>query len=210
MRTKEGNKDIAILEASIRVFAQYGYHDSKMHKIAEEAGVAIGSIYLYYKNKETILLKIFSQLWERLFNEFKSTAQRTDIQADGKFDAMIDLLFDVFIKDPALALVFVNEQSQLIQRQGKDFTGYYEKFLNLGEEIVREGCRQKIFNPEIDIKIVRTFIFGGLRELLHQWASSPKTYSLISIRRNVKYLTKHGLLLPQGVNYSHATMEAQE
>ncbi|MCU7494188.1 MAG: TetR/AcrR family transcriptional regulator [Ignavibacteria bacterium] len=194
MRLKEGNKGNDILLAAIKVFAESGYHNAKIHKIAELAGVATGSIYVYYKNKETILQRIFEQLWERLYNELAAISRRTDINAIEKFDGLIDLLFDMFIKDPALAVVFVNEQNYLIQKDPKGFTPYYQKFIDLGECIVVEGIDKNAFTPDIDVKIIRSYIFGGLRHLLHQWAQSPEEYSLDSIRENVKYFSKRGLL----------------
>lgn len=194
MRLREGNKGNDILIAAIKVFAESGYHNAKIHKIAELAGVATGSIYVYYKNKETILLKIFEQLWERLYNELNIISRRSDINSVEKFDAMIDLLFDVFIQDPPLAVVFVNEQNYLIQKRPKEFTPYYSRFLDLGENIVVEGINNNVFNNDIDVKIIRSFIFGGLRHLLHQWAQNPQEFPLDSIRYNVKYFSKQGLL----------------
>ncbi|MGE5402989.1 MAG: TetR/AcrR family transcriptional regulator [Ignavibacteriales bacterium] len=194
MRVKEGNKETDIIIAAIKVFAESGYHNAKIHKIAEVAGVATGSIYVYYKNKETILLKIFEQLWTRLYNELHRVAERTDINSVEKFDNMIDLLFDVFIQNPPLALVFVNEQNHLLQQNPNGFTPYYEKFLDLGEHIVIEGIESKTFNPNFDVKIIRSFIFGGLRHLLHQWANNSQNFPLNEIRQNVKYFCKRGLL----------------
>ncbi|HEX2867558.1 MAG TPA: TetR/AcrR family transcriptional regulator [Ignavibacteriales bacterium] len=195
MRLKEGNKGNDILTAAIKVFAENGYHNAKIHKIAELAGVATGSIYVYYKNKETILQKIFEQLWERLYNELNVISKRSDINSVEKFDAMLDLLFDVFIQDPALAVVFVNEQNLLLQKKPKEFTPYYQKFIDLGECIVVEGINNNVFHPDVDVKIVRSFIFGGLRFLLHQWAQNPGEFPIDKIRQNVKQLTKQGLLL---------------
>lgn len=194
MRTKEGNKEIDILEAAIRVFAAYGYHNSKMHKIAEEAGVAIGSVYIYYKNKETILFEILRQVWEKLYTQFKDVVSRTDIPPLDKFDLMIDLLFDTFNANPSLAIVFVNEQFQMQLNNNNSHSDYYDKFLDLGENVVREGIDLKQFDPSLETKIFRLFVLGGLRQLLHQWAQSPESLQLNMIRKNVKYIVKHGLL----------------
>ncbi|MDP4173596.1 MAG: TetR/AcrR family transcriptional regulator [Bacteroidota bacterium] len=194
MRTKEGNKEQDILEAAIKIFAESGYHNAKIHKIAELAGVATGSVYVYYENKEMILLTIFAKLWDKLFLELKEIAESKDIDAVEKFDMMIDLLFDTFIQDPALAIVFVNEQNYLLQKSPEKFTLYYEKFLDLGEAIVNEGISNGVFNTKIDVKMIRSFIFGGMRLLLHQWANNPDSVSLHHIRQNVKYFCKKGLL----------------
>ncbi|MGE5499441.1 MAG: TetR/AcrR family transcriptional regulator, partial [Syntrophothermus sp.] len=114
MRTKEGNKEQDILESAIKIFAETGYHNAKIHKIAETAGVATGSVYVYYKNKEAILLTIFEKLWEKLFFELNTLVQKDEASPVEKLDGMIDLLFDVFIQNPSMALVFVNEQNHLL------------------------------------------------------------------------------------------------
>lgn len=194
MRTKEGHKEADILEAAIKIFAESGFHNAKIHKIAEAAGVATGSVYVYYKNKETILLTIFSKLWEELYQELKSIHEKINFNSLEKFEQMIDLLFDTFIQKPSLALVFVNEQNYIIQKSPNEFTPYYEKFLDLGECIVSDGIENGIFNSNTDIKIIRSFIFGGLRHLLHQWANEPLSISLNNIRENVKNFCKNGLL----------------
>lgn len=193
MRIKEGNKEADILQAAIEVFAKYGFHEAKISKIAELAGVSAGSIYVYYKNKEDLLHEIFKGLWNKLYHELKVIVDRSDLNAVEKFDSLIDLLFDNFIENPSLALVFVNEQIQ-IQRSNRKNILYSDKFLELGEIIVKEGINSKLFNPNIDITILRLYIFGGLRHLLHQWANYPKEFPLNIIRNNVKFISKHGLL----------------
>lgn len=198
MRTKEGNKERDILEAAIKVFAENGYHNSKISKISEIAGVATGSVYVYFKNKETILLQIFEELWGKLYSEFDNISTTTSLSPAEKLDSMIDMVFDGFIENPSLAVVFVNEQNQLIRTNEIGFTNYYEKFLDQGEKVIREGIEKGVFSYDIDMQIFRSYIFGALRNLLHHWASDPKKYQLNKIRQNVKFLTKYGVMKKEG------------
>jgi len=195
MRRREGNKEAAILEAAVKVFAEQGYHRARISRIAELAGVATGSVYLYFPSKEEIILRIFNDLWAKLSADLKTTAQRTDLHPAEKLDYVIDLMFDAFTMNPSLALVFVNEQNHLI-REGKGNVGrFFEEFQKLAEEIVRDGVRKKVFNPNVDIMLLRHFITGGLRTLLHLWAQRQDEIPLNRIRQHVKYITKHGVLL---------------
>ena len=193
MRTKEGNKEKDILEAAIKVFASNGYHKAKISKIAEVAGVATGSVYVYFENKESILLKIFEQLWEKLFVELKIVAETQNLSPLERIDAMIDLVFDVFTENPSLAIVFVNEQNHLLRSNFSGFTNYYEKFLDLGEVVIKEGMKKGVFSPSVDLNIFRYHLLGGIRYLLQHWAQNPKSFPLNKIRQNVKLLTKHGI-----------------
>ena len=194
MRKREGNKEQAILNAAIKVFAQHGYHRAKISSIADHDSVATGSVYLYYKNKESILLTIFDQLWTELTDGLRIIVKRSDIDPSQKLDLVIDKLFDLFIANPALASVFVNEQHHLIKDKRGDIAKQYDDFLDLAEEIIREGVRKKIFNADVDIKIFRHFITGGIRSVLRQWSEHSQTLTLQRLRQNVKYFIKHGLL----------------
>lgn len=193
MRVREGNKEKDILEAAVMVFAESGYHSSKISKIADRAGVATGSVYVYFKNKESILLRIFEELWGQLHIELQKLVDNPQLTPTEKIDAMIDLVFDLFIENPSLAIVFVNEQNHLLRGTQMTFLSHYEKFLDLGEEIIRQGTEAGLFSASIDLPIFRVFIFGAIRNLLHQWAHEPHKYQLNKIRQNVKYLTRHGI-----------------
>ncbi len=193
MRLKEGNKEKDILEAAVKVFAEEGFHKAKISTIAESAGVATGSVYLYFKNKDDLLNTIFQGLWERLYDELKIISDNKVLSPGEKIDAMLDLVFDIFTENPSLALVFVNEQHNLMRNNKEGFISYYEKFLDEGEKVVNEGMDKNVFSSNLDVKIFRHFIFGAIRNMLHQWASSPKSFTLNKIRQNVKYLTRHGI-----------------
>jgi len=193
MRKKEGNKERAILDAAVEIFAEQGYHNAKISKIAERASVATGSIYVYFQNKEDILLKVFEEIWQPLYVELNKVSKNRALTPLEKIEFLIDIVFDFFIKNPAKAIVFVNEQNHLLKKTAVQFTDYYDKFMGLGENIIKAGIRKKAFN-KVDVVIFKYFILGGLRNLLNNWAENPKDFSLNKIRKNVKYLLKNGLL----------------
>lgn len=194
MRVKEGNKERDILEAAVDIFAGHGFHKAKISQIAEQAGVATGSVYLYYKNKDDILIKIYNSLWEKLYNELLAITANEALSPIEKIDAMIDLIFDMFTENPSVAIVFVNEQENMNRISGDKYSLYYEKFLDEGEKVIKEGIRSGLFNKNIDLKIFRHFIFGSIRNLLHQWALTPDKLPLNKIRQNFKFLIKHGIM----------------
>ena len=192
MRKKEGNKEKDIIDAAIIEFANTGFYGAKISKIAEIANVSIGSVYVYYKSKDDILYKIFENLWGSIYENFKTLTSQKDLSVIDKYDAMIDLIFDAFTENSNIAKVIAHEQERLISRE--KFTPYYEEFIKLGEKIVKEGIKKGIFNYSINVNIFRHYMLGALRDLINSWAINPKEYPLNTIRQNVKYLTKHGLL----------------
>jgi TetR/AcrR family transcriptional regulator, fatty acid metabolism regulator protein len=194
MRKREGNKEKAILDASVKIFAQHGYHRAKISSIAEASGIATGSVYLYFKNKEAILLTIFDRLWIGLTDNLRTIVKQTDLDPSQKLDLVIDHFFDNFITNPSLASVFVNEQQHLIKDRRGNIAKHYNDFLDLAEEIIREGVQKKVFNPDVDIKLFRHFITGGLRSVLQLWSQQSHSLPLQRVRQNVKFFIKHGIL----------------
>ena len=193
MRTKEGNKEKDILEAAIEVFAEYGFHKAKIAKIAEVANVAAGSVYSYFKNKEDILNKIYDRLWEKMYLQLCELTSNEKLSPNEKLDGMLDLIFDIFNQNPSMALVIVNEQYHLMLTSKDGFTEFYDKFLDQGERIIKEGQKQGLYSKNVDITVLRFYIFGAVRYLLHNWALNPNKFQISKIRSTVKYLVKHGI-----------------
>lgn len=192
MRKKEGNKEQDILDASVRVFSGVGYSGAKLHMIADEAGIASGTIYLYFKNKENILLKIFESVWERMFLTLeKIDSDENDVVR--KFHQMIDNVFELFNTDPSLATVFVNEQHHIMKRSNKLVMNNYRKTLGICEKVLNEGMVCGVFKKETDSLIFSTFFLGGIRYVLQQWALDQKKYSLAKIRETIKNLVLLGI-----------------
>ncbi len=194
MRTREGNKENDILEAAIQIFAEAGYHGSKISKIAEVAGVANGSVYLYFRNKQDILVKILEKLWEKLAKDIQKLVDQTDLDPLEKIDGMVDKVFDTFTSNPNLAIVVINEHNQMIQRGVDDFAKQYEKFLDACRKVFSEGVDHAYINPDLDVKVFLHFVVGGLRHLINLWAGNPDLLPLQKMRDNIKYLIRHGVI----------------
>jgi TetR/AcrR family fatty acid metabolism transcriptional regulator len=195
MRRKEGNKEQDIINAAIEVFAKDGYHEAKISKIAELANVATGSVYLYFDSKEDLLLKIFSDLWIKLISLVRTINERDDFSSTEKLEGFIDTVFDVFTANSKLALLFVKEQPHFLQEKDNKLNILYDNFLEIGEKILDDGVNNNSFNKNLDKKITKNFIYGGVRHLLHLWALSPDKYPLNKVRQDIKYIVKKGITI---------------
>jgi TetR/AcrR family transcriptional regulator, fatty acid metabolism regulator protein len=193
MRKREGNKEKDILEAAIKVFAEQGYYQAKIAKIAEVAGIAAGSVYLYFRNKENILERIFQDVWKKLYREFQILDQRTELELIEELNGMVDLLFSEFTANRSLAIVFINEHSLSLQKGIGIHGEYYENFLTLAEKILQTGIDNGDFDANIDSHNYTYFVFGGLRLLLRQWALDPALFPLEETQNNIKIALKNGL-----------------
>lgn len=193
MRKKDPEKQDAILQAAVRIFAQQGYHTAKMSKIAEEAGVAAGSLYLYFRNKETLLQEIIDTTWVEMKSRYEREVSRKDLTPQEKLIALMDSVFDLFVDDPARAVIFVNEQYHLEQKGIADFSGKKELLLGLGAQVIQEGVAQGVFDEKIDIMLFKEFIFGGLHQVLNLWAVQPESVDLDKIREGIKPVILKGI-----------------
>ncbi len=193
MRHKEGNKREDILKAAIKIFAENGYYNSKIAKVAEVANVATGSIYVYFENKEKVLLEIFEEIWKEMYNNLKMLVEKEEISPIEKFDALVDIIFDKFTESPEIALVMVNEQNYLLSHKKDKFTKYYDKFIELGEKLIQDGIDKGVFNTGIDLNIYKHYLLGAFRDLVSTWAVDREHFTLNSIRQNIKYISKYGL-----------------
>jgi TetR/AcrR family fatty acid metabolism transcriptional regulator len=175
------------------VFAKYGYHNSTISLIAKEAGIASGSVYLYYKSKEDLLACIFKNVWELLHKEISALYKRRDLSSIDKIEYLIDLIFDVFSATPPLATVFVNEQIHL-NKETNSFLYFYNEFFKTGEKIIEVGIKEGVLNSNLNIRVFKFFLLGGMRYLLENWAKDPKNFQLTTLRQNVKLIIKKGIL----------------
>lgn len=205
MRRRSGNKSQDITNAAVKVFARDGFHGAKITRIAQEAGVATGSVYLYFRNKESILHHLFNEIWQRIRDQLAIVISRRDTTPREKVEEIIDRVVMLFSKNPDLALVFVNEQHHLVRKGSAEFMRYYEDFLKLGEDVVREGIRRGEFRPEIDPRVASNFVFGGLYQLLQRWAISQGEFPLITIRRGIRAIAVSGLMQESGTTETPRT-----
>lgn len=194
MRKREGNKEEKIIAAAVKVFARNGFHDAKISHIADQAGVAHGSVYLYFKNKQAILLRILKDLWQKLAGQVETLASQTELTPKQKIESMLDMVFDVFTSNPALSKVVISEQSRLMDKDNQEvFRDYYRQFSDVSQAIFSEGVEQGVIHPEMNPEIFLQFFYGGLRYLIHVWASGQTERSIDEMRQNVKYMLQNGI-----------------
>ncbi|MGF7046011.1 TetR/AcrR family fatty acid metabolism transcriptional regulator [Paenibacillus sp. DS2015] len=177
MTSKKHEKFELILEAALKVMAENGFHGSQISKIAKEASVADGTIYLYFKNKEDILISLFQQRLGHLISMFNSSVRESS-SAEDAIRKICEIHFTELEHNVNLAYVTQIElrQSSLELRKSIGLT--VKPYIQLIENVLEQGVQEKLFRPDLDIKLTRLLIFGGMDEVVTSWLISGRKYSL--------------------------------
>jgi len=165
-----------ILEAAIGVFAEQGFFNATVSKIARAAGVADGTIYLYFKNKNDILLHFFNYKTKEVFGTFRHEVDKGD-NAREKLRNLIKAHLREFQKDRNMAVVFQAEARQIryFEVYIKDLTNMY---FDLVGEIVVQGQEESVFRRGLDPSLVKRFILGTVDEVINTWLHAARKYDL--------------------------------
>jgi TetR/AcrR family fatty acid metabolism transcriptional regulator len=173
-------KYVAILGAAAKVFARSGYFNAKVSDVARTAGVADGTVYLYFKNKDDLLTSIFS--WA--MGEFLRRARAEIRDAAGpreKLRRFATLHFSLLEQERDIAIVFQIELRQSTKFMEQFSTTYLAEYLQMLREIVEDGQRQGLFRKQLNSKVVTKALFGMLDEMATNWVLSRKKHSLTAM-----------------------------
>ena len=172
VRTKP-NKRALITDAAVDVFAERGFHQARISDIARRAGVADGTIYLYFKNKEDLLLSIFEEKMDFMLDGLEKALDGIDDPLDRV------RRFAIFhfqqVEENRSAAEVLQIELRLSNKFLKDYRP--EKlwaYLGVFGQIVREGQAQGIFRDDLDPFVTMWAFFGGLDEIAMQWVLSRR------------------------------------
>jgi TetR/AcrR family fatty acid metabolism transcriptional regulator len=153
-----------ILNAAKQVFAMEGFYNSKVSEIAREAHVADGTIYLYFKNKDDILISLFEEELTRIIKTVKTDLDTISDPCQ-KLIKFCDNHLTIVEADRALAEVIQVElrQSNKFMREYKN--KHFLAYLNIIADIVGQGQQQGVFREDLKPELCARVIFGSLDEL---------------------------------------------
>lgn len=193
-KEKERNKHDQILEAAIKVFAKKGFYNAKVSEIAREANVADGTIYLYFKNKDDILISLFEEKMELIINEMKNELSKLEDPTQ-KIRAFVARHIQLVRDNKYLAEVI-----QIELRQSSKFMRRYVpikflEYLDIIGGIIEEGKQKGVFRSDVIPAVAKRALFGALDEMSLYWvlARKPK-YSLEDSIDQISRLFIHGLV----------------
>jgi AcrR family transcriptional regulator len=155
-----------LLDAAVRVFARKGFHASRVGDIAEEAGVAHGLLYHYFKSKDEVLEAVFHENWSLLQLRI-ATVEETDEPAADQLRHIAAIVLRTWLHLPDVVTVVVREfgrSPELAERIGE-----LAQPIEVIERTIERGIERGEFRSDIDARIAATVVYGSIDEVLTGW-----------------------------------------
>ena len=183
------------MRAATKVFARSGYFNSKVADIAREAGVADGTVYLYFKNKDDILVSIFNHVMDEALTDGRKRLAETDDPVE-KLRRIVHAHLDRLGRDRELAVVFQVELRSSTKFMEQFSATKVTEYLELIRASIEDGQKRGVFRRGLNTKIVAKVLFGALDEMVTNWVLSRKRYSLISTAEPIIDVFLNGVTTP--------------
>jgi len=174
---RDPDKPQQIIDAAVRVFARNGFYNSRVSDIARGAGIASGTIYLYFKTKDEILVTLFRDKMAAFVSALRTEIAR-EHAPEAKIRRLVRLHFEVLEASPDMA-----EVVQVELRQGQKFfrgasaheiSAYFE----LIGSILHEGVAGGVFRRDLPVKVATKMLFGAMDQVTTSWVLGKRGYRL--------------------------------
>jgi len=155
-----------LLSAAVRVFARKGFHASRVGDIAEEAGVAHGLLYHYFKSKDQVLEAVFHENWSILLARIESV-EETDEPAADQIRHIAAIVLRTWLHLPDVVRVVIQEfgrSPELAERIGE-----LTRPIDVLQRVIARGVERGEFRKEVDPVFAATVVYGSIDELLTGW-----------------------------------------
>ena len=176
-RLEKTDKRDALLRAAIETFAARGFFNAQVADVARTAGVAAGTVYLYFRGKDDLLISIFEKTMKDVIAAGRqSIAALADPLAQLRTIARLHL--DRMSRDRALAVVFQVELRQSTKFMERFSATHLREYLGIIRDVIARGQSQGVFRREINPTLASKLLFGMLDEMATNWILSRRKYSL--------------------------------
>ncbi|MDI3297995.1 MAG: TetR/AcrR family transcriptional regulator [Bacillota bacterium] len=191
-RLQQAERYREILRAAAHVIAARGYHGARVSDIAREAGVADGTVYLYFRNKQEMLVTVFR---EGIGEYLRHLEERLAGAADAREE--LRLLVETHLGYLGGHREFAQvTQIELRQSDGeirRAIDAIMDPYFRRIDRIVERGREEGLFLPDVDRRVARRMIFGTLDQCVTSWVMSRHPYALAAIAPEVTRLLLGGL-----------------
>ncbi len=187
------DKREAILRAATKVFARRGYFNSKVADVAKEAGIADGTVYLYFKSKDEILHSIFDRAMAEFIAEGKKELAEIESPQD-KLRRIAELHLEKLGADRDMAIVFQVELRGSTKFMQEFSAAGFAEYLDIIQQTFIEGQRTGVFHKDLKPIVCAKILYGALDEMVTNWILSNNSYPLAPMADEVLKVFFGGVL----------------
>lgn len=173
------DKRDAILRAAIDVFAERGYFNSQVADVAKAAGIAAGTVYLYFRSKDDILISIFERTVRDRLAEGREAVATVSDPAE-RLRKFAHLHLGMLGRDRKLAIVFQVELRQTVKFMERFSATLLRDYLGQIRAAIEDGQKHGLFRSDLNVTAAAKMFFGALDEMATNWMLSRRRYSLES------------------------------
>jgi TetR/AcrR family fatty acid metabolism transcriptional regulator len=182
----------AILKAATQVFARRGFFQSQVADVARAAGIAAGTVYLYFRSKDELLVSIFERTMRETLAEGEATIGEVKDPQE-RLRRIARLHLERMGRDRDLAVVFQVELRQSTKFMERFSSTYLRDYLGIIRDTFAEGQRAGAFRQDFNPTIAAKALFGALDEMATNWILTQRTYPLASQADDVIDLFLNGV-----------------
>ena len=168
MNATPADKRRLILDAAVRVFARQGFNGCRVSDIADEAGVAYGLVYHYFRSKDEVLDTLFLERWNVLLEAIRET-DRQDISPREKLHAIASFIVDSYRHDPDLMKVIIVEVTRAANSFGQTHLAKIREAYELIANIVAKAQEDGTFKDTITPQFAAMAFYGAIEQVLTGW-----------------------------------------
>lgn len=180
------------MEAAITVFAKQGFYQSTIAQIAKEAGVADGTIYLYFKSKDDILIQFFADKTKQVFERFREEVEKVNDAID-KLRNLVRIHLEEFQRNRNMSMVYIIETHQNYRIAEDQIRDMSKMYLDIVSDIVEKGQAEGSIRRDLYVGLVKRFIIGAVDEVINTWLHSESDYDLASMAQPLVDLFVRGV-----------------
>ena len=195
-RSRSDDKRRRILQAAVKVFARKGYFAARVSEIARKAGVADGTIYLYFKSKEDLLVRLFDEVMAEQAAELAGAVSALP-SAPERLRAIAERHLRALGGNRDLAVVFQVELRQSTQFMERFTASWLGDYFALITQVIEQGQREGVLRADLNKKVATKAFFGALDEMVTSWIIGGKGYDLAKLASPVVDLFLRGAAVPK-------------
>ena len=167
-RASGGDKRRMILDAAVVAFAKRGFHACRVSDIADEANVAYGLVYHYFRSKDEVLDTLFLDRWNVLLDVI-SEIDSQQIPVREKLHAIAGFIVDSYRRDPDLMKVIIVEVTRAANSFGRTHLGKIREAYALIADIVAKAQADGAFKRDVTPEFAALAFYGAIEQVLTGW-----------------------------------------